>query len=395
MTTNSAYDVIIAGGAMIGSSIAWWLARDPGFDGRIAVIERDPSYRWASTSHTNSCLRQQFGTEINVRISQFCAEFIRSFGDRMQDDEAPEIALREFGYLYLADSDGAAAALREAQALQAGLGAGTRLMSPEEIAADWPFYDLDGILLGSHGTRDEGYFDGATVFDWFRRKARAMGVEYITDEVTGIERSGPRIDAVRLASGARLACGTLVNATGPRAALTARMAGLDLPVEPRKRYSFVFDAAEPLEKPLPLTVDPSGVHMRSEGRYYLAGCPPDDDRAVAPDDFAEDHSLWEQKVWPALAARVPAFERIKPKQSWVGHYAFNTLDQNAILGPHPAVPNFLMANGFSGHGLQQAPAVGRGLAEWIVHGAYRSLDLSPLGVDRILEHRPLLERAVI
>lgn len=313
----------------------------------------------------------------------------------MQDDEAPAIALQEFGYLYLADNASAADALREAQSLQAGLDAGTRLMSPEEIAAEWPFYDLDGILLGSHGTRDEGYFDGATVFDWFRRKARDMSVEYITDEVTGIERNGARIEAVRLASGTRLACGTLVNATGPSAALTARMAGLDLPVEPRKRYSFVFDAAEPLEKPLPLTVDPSGVHMRSEGKYYLAGCPPDEDVAVAPDDFTEDHSLWEEKVWPALATRIPSFERIKPMQSWVGHYAFNTLDQNAILGPHPEVPNFLMANGFSGHGLQQAPAVGRGLAEWIVHGGYRSLDLSPLGVDRILEHRPLLERAVI
>lgn len=394
-STDGTYDVIIVGGAMIGSSIAWWLARDPGFDGRIAVIERDPGYRWASTSHTNSCLRQQFGTEINVRISQFCAEFIRAFGDWMQDDEAPAIALQEFGYLYLADNEGTAGALREAQSLQAGLGAGTRLMSPEEIAAEWPFYDLDGILLGSHGTRDEGYFDGATVFDWFRRKARDMSVEYITDEVTGIERNGARIEAVRLASGTRLACGTLVNATGPSAALTARMAGLDLPVEPRKRYSFVFDAAEPLEKPLPLTVDPSGVHMRSEGKYYLAGCPPDEDVAVAPDDFTEDHSLWEEKVWPALATRIPSFERIKPMQSWVGHYAFNTLDQNAILGPHPEVPNFLMANGFSGHGLQQAPAVGRGLAEWIVHGGYRSLDLSPLGVDRILEHRPLLERAVI
>lgn len=388
-------DVVIVGGAMIGSAIAWWLARDADFDGRIVVVERDPSYALASTTHTNSCIRQQFGSEINVRISQFGVAFIRAFRDWMADDEAPEIALHAFGYLYLAGTEEAADALREAQALQARLGAGTRLLRPDEIAAEYPFYALDDVVLGSHGTRDEGYFDGATVFDWFRRKARALGAAYLTGEVAGLDMADGRVTGVRLADGRRIAAGTVVNAAGPRAAQVARMAGLDLPVEPRKRYSFVFDAAEPLDRPLPLTIDPSGVHVRSEGRYYLAGCPPDDDRAVAPDDFAEDHALWEEKVWPALAARIPAFERIKPMQSWVGHYAYNTLDRNAILGPHPAVANLVFANGFSGHGLQQAPAVGRGIAELIVHGHYRALDLSPLGTGRIVENRPLLERAVI
>ena len=202
---------------------------------------------------------------------------------------------------------------------------------------------------------------------------------------------------MRLATGETIACGQVVNASGPRAVETARMIGAELPVEPRKRYTFIFDAAEPLDQDLPLTIDPSGVHMRTDGRYYLAGSPPEegDDPEVAYDDFAADHGLWENKVWPVLASRVPQFEQIKLINSWVGHYAYNTLDQNAIIGPHSRVRNFLFSNGFSGHGLQQSPALGRGLSEWLIYGEYRELDLSPFGFDRIEAGRPFLEKAVI
>lgn len=392
---HESYDVVIIGGAMIGSSIAWWTARNPDFTGRILVVERDPSYEFASTTHTNSCIRQQFGSEINIKISQFGVEFIKSFKDFMDDPEAPKIRLHDFGYLYLADTPAFADVLTANQKTQAALGAGTRIMTPDEIAREWPFYDLDGILLGSHNPLNEGYFDGGTIFDWFRKKARTLGVEYIHNEVTGIDREGGRVTGVTLGSGERITAGYVVNASGPRANVTAQMAGLHVPVEARRRYTFVFDAAEPLPKDLPLTIDPSSVHMRTDGRYYMAGCPPDHDPAVAFDDFAMDHSVWEEKVWPAIANRVPAFERVKVINSWVGHYAYNTLDQNAIVGPHPEVGNFIFANGFSGHGLQQSPAMGRGVSELITYGSYRSLDLSPLGYERIVANRPLLERAVI
>lgn len=388
-------DVVIVGGAMMGSSVAWWLAQTPDFDGRVLVIERDPRYEFASTSHTNSCIRQQFGSEINIRISRFGAEFIHNFARFMDDPDAPQILLHSFGYLYLADTPAFAEVLRANAALQNSLGAATRILSPGEIAAEWPFYDLDGILCGSHNPVDEGYFDGGTVFDWFRRKARAKGVEYRSGEVTGISRADGRVTGVTLADGTHIGCGTLINASGPRGAVTARMAGLDIPVEPRRRFTFIFQAAEPLPKDLPLTIDPSGVHMRTDGRYYMAGCPPDDDPAAAFDDFAMDHDIWENKVWPAIAARVPAFERVKLINAWAGHYAFNTLDQNAIVGPHPDLPNFLFCNGFSGHGLQQAPAIGRGISELVTYGSFRSLDLSPLGYERIAAERPLVERAVI
>jgi glycine/D-amino acid oxidase-like deaminating enzyme len=390
------YDIILIGGAMYGSSIAWWLSRDPAFDGSILLVERDLSFEFAATSHTNSCIRQQFSNTTNIQISQFGAEFINNFQSYFDHDpRVPDIPIQSFGYMYLANTAADAENLRQSQVVQAQLGAGTRHMTAAEIQAEYPFYNVDDITAGNHNTANEGYFDGGTIFDWCKRVAQEKGAEYVQNEVVTINRQANRIHSVTLASGETLSCGLLVNCTGPRGAHTARMAGIDLPVEPRKRYSFIFDAEQPLDRDLPLTIDPSGVHMRSEGRYYLAGCPPDDDAPVAYDDFNQDHSIWQEKVWPILAARVPKFEAIKLINSWAGHYDYNTFDQNAIIGPHHEVENFLFANGFSGHGLQQSMAIGRGLAEFITYGAYRSIDLSPFAYKRIAEGNPLVEKAVI
>ncbi|NKC12063.1 MAG: FAD-dependent oxidoreductase [Gammaproteobacteria bacterium] len=393
---HASYDVIIVGGAMIGSSSAWWLSANPDFNGRVLVVEKDPSYQWCSTAHTNSCIRQQFSNETNVRISQFGAEFIKSFRERLGGDpEVPHIVLQSYGYMYLADNEAFAAMLRANQTTQAACGGATRIMTPDEIAAAYPFYNLDGIVCGSHNPVDEGYFDGATMFDWWRRKARQNGVEYLANEVTGINRHGDRVASVTLRSGEIIAAGHVVNASGPRAAVTARMAGLYIPVEPRRRYTFIFDAQKPLDRDLPLTIDPSGVHVRTDGRYYLCGCRPDEDPAVDFDDFYLDDSIWEEKVWPAIAHRVPAFEAVKVTNAWAGHYAYNVLDHNAIIGPHPEVANFVFVNGFSGHGFQQSPAMGRGVSEIIAYGEFRELDLTPLGYERVMRNEPLLENAVI
>ncbi|MFT5175013.1 MAG: glycine/D-amino acid oxidase-like deaminating enzyme [Gammaproteobacteria bacterium] len=389
------YDVVVIGGAMIGSSIAFWLTRDPTFQGRVLVIEQDPTYSSASTSHTNSCIRQQFGSEVNVQISRFGAEFMHNFQAIMQDDHAPKIHIHSFGYLYLADSAQFAAVLRENVALQNRLGAATRVLTPDEIAEKWPFYDLDGIFCGTHNAIDEGYFDGGTIFDWCKRKARARGAEYVHNAVVSISRTGDKVTSVTLASGETISAGTIVNASGPRANVTAQMAGLSIPVEPRRRFTWIFQAEQPLPTDLPLTIDPSGVHMRTDGQYYMCGCPPDEDSAVEFDDFQMDYGLWENKVWPVLASRVPAFGKAKVVNEWAGHYAYNTFDQNAVIGPHTQVSNFYFCNGFSGHGLQQSPAMGRGMAELIVHGEFKTLDLTSLSYDRIAENRPLLERAII
>lgn len=395
---NSSYDVVIVGGAMFGSSVAWFLANNPDFGGSILVVERDPTYEFTSTSHTNSCMRQQFSREINVRVSQFAAEFVKNFRQFMGDDSrVPEIPLQSYGYMYLADNEAFADILRENQKLQQACGAGTKFMTAEEIKHDYPFYQLDDIVGANHNLIDEGYFDGNTMFDWWKRSAREKGAEYVTNEVVGMTKNatGRRVKTVTLKSGDTIKCGTVINASGPRAVLTSRMAGIEIPVEPRKRYTFIFSAEQPLDRDLPLTIDPSGVHMRTDGTYYLAGCPPDDDQAVDYDDFVQDHSIWEQKVWPVIANRIPQFEAIKLVNSWAGHYAYNTLDQNAILGPHTEVENFIFVNGFSGHGFQQSPAMGRGISELITYGEYRSLDLTPFGYSRIVENKPFLEKAVI
>ena len=395
---QSHYDVVIVGGAKMGSSLAWFLSDNADFDGTVLVVERDTTYEWSSTAHTNSCMRQQFSNEINIRISQFAAEFVNNFQDFFgSDPRVPAIHFQSYGYLYLADNEQFAQSLRDAQLVQAKCGAGTKIMTRDQVARDYPFYQLDDVLLASHNRVNEGYYDGNTVFDWWRRSAVEHGVEYCQNEVVAIEKNahGDKVQSVTLSTGESISCGYIVNASGPSANRTARMAGLDIPVEPRKRYTYVFQAEMPLGQDLPLTIDPSGVHMRSDGQHYLAGCPPDIDPGVDFDDFVADHSLWEDKVWPAIANRIPQFEAIRLTNSWVGHYAYNTLDQNAIIGPHTQVSNFIFMNGFSGHGFQQAPAMGRGLSELITYGEFRSLDLSPFSFERIALGQPFPERAVI
>lgn len=395
---QKSYDVVIIGGSIMGSAVAWFLASNPEFDGRILVIERDPSYEMTSTAHTTSCMRQQFSTALNVRISQFAADFVKNLPRHLGDARVPELGIRSFGYMYLAGDEAFADVLRANQAVQRGAGAATQLMRADEIEAAYPFYNVEDICLGSINLVDEGYFDAGAVCDWMRRRARELGAEYIADEAVGFEMNADQtaIERVVLKSGQSVAAGRVVNAAGPRAARVAAMAGIALPVEPRKRYSWIFKAEKPLDRDLPLTIDPSGVHVRENGGgTYQAGGHAAHDPAVEPDDFAMDHSLWENEIWPALAHRIPQFEAIKLQAEWAGHYAMNTVDHNAVMGPHPEVKNFHFLNGFSGHGLQQAPAMGRGTAEWITYGEYRTLDLEPFHFERLTAGKPLVELAVI
>ena len=396
---KQSYDVIIIGGAIMGASTAWFLSDNADFNGSVLVVERDMKFENCSTTHTNSCMRQQFSADLNVRISQFAADFVKNIRSYMGGDErVPELGIRSFGYMYLADNDGFADILRENQQVQLQAGAATQLMTAEEIKAAYPFYNVDDIVLGSINLVDEGYWDGSAVNDCWRRQSRERGVEWIENEVVAINRNaaGTRVESVTLASGEVIVCGQLVNASGPRAARTAQMAGIDVTVEPRKRYSWIFKSEQPLEQDLPLTIDPSGVHVRENGGgTYQCGGHSDYDPAVDFDDFAMDQSMWENHVWPILATRIPQFEAIKVQSEWGGHYAMNTFDHNAIMGPHTELSNFIFLNGFSGHGLQQSPAMGRGTSEWLTYGEYRALDLSPFNYERIPGNRPIIEKAII
>ena len=398
------YDVVIVGGAVIGSSVAYFLAANPDFDGSILVVERDPSYRTASTSLSSSSIRVQFSNPINVRISQFGSAFIRDFATTMQvpGEAPPDLNFHPGGYLFLANTPDQVQVLEENHAVQRACGADVVLWDRDELSRAFPHLNVDDILLASYGRSGEGWFNNTGLMYGFKAKARELGAEYITDEMVGISRDGDRVTSVRLKSGAEVGASIIVNASGPRAGLTARMAGIELPVEARKRTLFVVDCAASPEGSatvnngrLPLMIDPSGVFCRPEGRFFLTGCAPVDDPAVDWDDFDPRYEEFEEIIWPALAERSPGFEALKVVNQWAGHYDFNALDHNLIVGRHPQVTNFIFANGFSGHGLQQGPAAGRGVSELITYGTYRTLDLSEVGYERIVENRPFLEKAVI
>jgi FAD-dependent oxidoreductase domain-containing protein 1 len=394
MAGETGYDVVIAGGAVTGSAVAWWLMRlgTP----RVLVVEPDPSYARAATALSAASIRQQFSQPVNVAISRFGVEFLRGaracFGLETADNP---LGFHENGYLVLAGDAARASALSAQIAVQRGQGAATELLDPGALAARFPWIDPSGIALAAFGPRGEGWFDAMALLDGFRRGACGAGADYRADRVVGLDLAGGRVTHVRLGGGARIACGAVVNAAGTAAAGIAAMAGIALPVEPRKRTVFLIDAPELRGTVAPLTVDPSGVWFRPEGQHWLAAAVPDPDRAVDRGDFEPDHAAFERDLWPVLAARVPGFAAIRARNAWAGHYDFNTWDANALLGPHPDCANLHMAAGFSGHGLQQAPAVGRGLAELIVHGGWQSLDLSPLAAARLAEGRRLCEAAII
>ena len=390
---SAGYDVVIVGGAIIGSAVAYFLTADEGFQGRVLVIEKDPSYQDCSTTRSLASIRQQFSTPVNIHLSQFGVEFLRSVKDRLGADV--EVSFREAGYLLLASQQGKAILERNAR-VQIQQGADVCLLGPAELQARFPWLATSDLAAGCLGRSGEGWFDAHSLLHALRGTAEERGAELLTGEVVGLHVSRQRLEAVQLADGRVFPCGELVNAAGPAAGKIARMAALDLPVESRKRCVFVFDCRQAdVIQHCPLVVDVSGVYFRPEGQYFVCGVSPPEDQDPPAEDFRVDYHLFDEIVWPALAHRVPIFEAIKRVSAWSGHYAYNTLDQNAIVGRHPVMKNFLFANGFSGHGVQQAPAVGRGIAELIVHGAYQTVDITPLGFERILEGRPVQELNVI
>lgn len=393
-----AYDVIIVGGAVVGSSVAYWLTENPGFCGRILVVERDSTYEFSSTALSSSGIRQQFSNPVNVKISLFGVTFIQGFAERMQkhypDEPAPALGFRQHGYLYCCSPAGVAAA-KERVAMQRDLGAHTRFLAPGPLKDRFPWLNVDDLGGGSWGASGEGWFDSVGLMNGFKRAARQNGASYIDNEVVDLVMAQGRVAGIVLKTGEQVACGVLVNAAGPRASIIAAMAGLAIPVEPRKRHSFVFSCATPIAGRMPCVIDMSGTYVRPEHDLFLTGNTPTPDGPAAVDDFETRHGEFDDNIWPALYHRIPQFGAIKPGRFWTGHYAYNTLDHNAIIGFHPGVANFMFANGFSGHGLQQSPAVGRGVSELIVHGAYATLDLSALSYDRIAMNRPFHEDAVI
>ena len=384
------YDAVIIGGGVIGSSVAYHLSANSGAS-RIAVVERDPTYAQASSSLSTSAIRLQFGTAANIRMSEYSIGFLRRARELLSvDGFEADIGLREPGYLIL----GAPAdilAFEARHAVQRSCGTATELLTPDEAQRRHPWLRMDDLGIASYGPEKEGWFDGPALLQAFKRKARAQGVEYVAGTVTGLEMAGAgRVGAVLLADGGRLPCGTVVNAAGPWSGQVGRMAGLDVPVVPRKRCVFVFDSPEKIPH-APFLFDRSGVFVRPEGHLYICGTTPAAENAH--DDFSldVDHGLFDDMIWPALAHRVPGFERLRLLRAWAGLYELNLFDHSALIGRHPDVPNMVLACGFSGHGMMHAPAAGAGVSELILHGEARSVDLKPFAFERIAANQPIRE----
>ena len=383
-------DVVIVGGGIIGTCTAFFL-KELGFAGSVLVLERDMSFSTASTTLSAAGVRQQFTTPLNARMSQFGFAFLRSLPERFGPEA--DVALREHGYLILTTPAGEAG-LRAAQAGVVAEGGRIAWLDPAALAARFGWLNGAGLAGGTLGLAGEGWFDAHLLLAAVRRAARAAGVTFCQAEVVGVTAEPSRVTAVRTAAGGTVGCGIMVNAAGPRSGALARLWGAHLPVEPRKRTVFVVRA--PLDGAgMPLLFDTSGFWMRPEGDGFLCGIqPPASEDGHPGDDFEPQHELFEAVLWPAMAQRVPAMERLRLVRAWAGHYEVNLLDHNGVVGPDSARPNILYATGFSGHGVMHAPATGRAVAEWVVHGGYRSLDLTPLGFGRIARGEPVLERAV-
>lgn len=393
------YDIVIVGGAAMGSAVAYFLAADADFDGSVLVVERDPSYADSATARSWGGIRQQFTTPENIAMSLFGAAFVKAASEVLAvEGIAPDLAFHEHGYLTLAGTGGAAG-LADAVALQNGLGAEIDLLQPEDLVLRFPWLDVTGLGAGAFGRRNEGWISPEALLHALRRKARSLGAVYCEATVTGLSKTGE----VALSDGRTIRCGKVVIAAGSTSAEIAALAGIDVPVRRRKRTTYVFDcrAALPAVPPavlpaLPLTIDPTGLAFRPEGGQFIAILSPDesvDFDAEAGDLVPGDD--FETILWPILAARVPAFEAVKCTGAWAGHYDVTPLDHNAIIGPHADADRVILCCGFSGHGLQHSPAAGRAVAELIVHGGFRALDLGALGYDRIARRTPLKESNIV
>ncbi len=367
----------------MGSAAAYFLAREQGV--LATVLERDPTYRSASSALSASSMRLQFSTPLNIALSQASLELMQPWRDELRFVEA--------GYLYLATAAGAPT-LTALNAIQRSAGADIHLLDRAALRARWPWLAVGDITLGSWGARGEGWFDGPALHQRLRREAINLGARFVRAEAQRFDVQGAQVRAVIDAHGQRHACDHLLLTAGAWSAPLAAQLSVALPVSAQKRDVFVLDSPARLPG-CPLIIDPSGVWLRPEGSAFLAGAPPRGDGADDAPLDAIDLDQFDAQLWPTLAARIPAFEALRVRSAWAGYYEMNTFDHNGLVGALPGWDNAFTACGFSGHGMQHALAVGRGLASYISRGRWGAIDLQALSPQRLLRNQPLREVNVI
>ena len=386
---NSA-QVVIVGGAIMGSFSAWAL-REAGFAGTVTVVEKDPTYQFSSTALSAASIRTQFGTPTNIEMSLYGAQMFRTI--KAVFGAEADIGFHEKGYLILGRADQVAERTAAVE-LQRAHGADIQLMVPDELRARFPGINFDDVAIGTFGAQHEGWFDAWSLLCTVRQAARQLNIDYVEASVKGFETDDAKVTGVVLSTGQRLPCDYCVVAAGAWSGRLMASLGIDLPVVPKKRTVFSFKTPFRLGN-FPMLFDASGIWVRPEGEGYIGGIQPlPENDGDADGDFEPQHDLLEEPFWPLLAARIPAMEQLRLHRAWAGHYEVNTLDHNGVVGPHHELTNLIFATGFSGHGVMHAPAVGRGVAELITSGGYRSIDMCPLGWDRIRTSTPMVESIV-
>ncbi|AZO80589.1 MULTISPECIES: FAD-binding oxidoreductase [unclassified Bosea (in: a-proteobacteria)] len=384
-------DVVIVGGGAIGASIAYFLRSRPNSPS-VAVIEPDPTYAKASTPRASGGVRRLFSGRENIALSNFSIPFFERFAEGMAvDGEHAEIGYHRGGYLFIVGESGAGLLERNAE-IQSRLGVRLDILRPTEIKDRFPSMHVDDLALAAHSVED-GWLDPNSVLQGFRRKARELGASFIADRVVSLHADNGRVRSVELESGARIAADWVVNAAGAWAGEVCRMIGMAAPIAPMRRFEHYFESEHAFE-PLPYVKDLNRLAFRPEGKGFTGGVP--DGNEPRGFNFETDHGYFERVVWPALAHRFPGFERTREKNVMPGLYDQNEFDGNGIVGPWTGgCENFILAAGFSGHGLMHAPGVGRAVAELIVDGAFQTIDLTPLGWARVANNEPYRELGIL
>ncbi|TCP56154.1 glycine/D-amino acid oxidase-like deaminating enzyme [Tamaricihabitans halophyticus] len=378
-------DVVIIGGGSIGSATALQLLRaQPGID--VVVLEPDPSYTNAASTRATGGVRQLFTRPENILLSRYTLTVIEQWARFARASERapapPDLGWRPNGYLFIGEP-ATTPALERNFATQRELGVAAAWLAPDELAARYPYLYTDDLGPAILSERD-GWLDPNAFLHGMRNAARGLGADYRTERAVEVTMKGAVATGVELGSGAWLPADAVVNAAGVAAPKFAAQAGMPVPVEPMPRFEHYVEVPGDF-RTMPFIKDPAGLAVRPEGAGLSAGLV--NFERAASSALPHEPEYFENVVWPALAHRIPTLDRLRLKSTWAGHYDQNRLDGNMIIGNQPGrVDNFYLATGFSGHGLMHAPGVGRALAELIVHGEYRTIDLARLGYQRVLDN---------
>ena len=392
------YDLIIVGGGIMASSLAYNLRKD-GYTGSIVVFEKDRMYEYSSPPRCYGGFRQTFSIPGNIQMSKLSLQVLKNFEKEMAlDDEPAVIDFKQHGYLYLANEQ-ALSLLKENMKVQKSYDVNVQLLTPEETKSLVPELNVDD-LAGAVFDVEGGNADPYSVLQWYVRHAKRLGVEYVYEKVQALLTDGlHQVKGVKLETGAEYHAPIVVNAAGAWSGEISKTMGVDIPVRPYRKQVYCVDLAVPFKTDIPFVFDYLGTYFQGEGLKVIIGSREGSNETEQQDysfnfDFTLDRSYFNEEVWPLLAERSPNFDQLKLETGWAGLYEYNYIDHNAIIGKHPDMNGYYLLTGFSGHGFQQAPAAGKALSELIRLGKYETIDLTPFSITRFAENQLLLESEV-